>query len=760
MTTPNDTDVPAANRRTGDAADRDRDRSNDRSTATTRRTFVRATGAGLGGLALGGAAGTGTAAATTRGGIPTPRLHTDGRWLKDPNGNRVRLRGFATASLDFVAYDWYPFTVREVLARATDWERWHPTVVRLPCEWEGINEHGGVEAFVEEILRPAVDYLRARNVYAMIDFHLIRPYTDRATEEYNADNDEDLEPIDDVMTAFWSVVAPEFADDEHVLFELFNEPTYPLGPWGEYGEDVTREESWLLWRDQAQPWVDLVREHAPATPIVIGSPNWTSETQFAPEHPFEGENLLYASHIYPANGDPDEFDEEYGAPAEEVPVVCTEFGWDPDGDEIDRGTTSEWGEPVREWMESYENVSWTAWCFDDTWAPTFFESPGQGVGQPWGLKDDPEQQGEYVRSWLEELRDDSVPESALGDAEPPTPPADLEVTHVGETVAEVTWTEATDPGDAALSHYEVFLDGERRSVVVPSDDFAAELDGLEPDSTYEVTVVAVDTADTESEPASATVETIPYGSAQSPYGGPHEIPGPVRAEHFDEGGQGIAYYDTSGENAGGAARTDEFVDVDVAEGEDGDGSYYVSHVDAGEWLEYTIDVAESGSYDLWVNVANGTNDHPDPALSIHVDREEVASQGVWPTNGWEEFTEIRVGEIDLEAGEHILRLRAESGGWNVESFAIGTDGIPDVDPEPEPEPDPEPPRLGDYEPQDTTGDGLYNDFDGDERTTHDDVTAFFEHIDDDAVQNNPEYFDFDGDGAIGFGDLVDLLRRV
>ena len=69
-------------------------------------------------------------------------------------------------------------------------------------------------------------------------------------------------------------------------------------------------------------------------------------------------------------------------------------------------------------------------------------------------------------------------------------------------------------------------------------------------------------------------------------------------------------------------------------------------------------------------------------------------------------------------------------------------------------------EVGDYEPADTTGDGLYNDFTGNGETTHDDVEAFFEHIDDDAVQNNPEKFDFDDDGTIGYSDVVELLRQV
>lgn len=68
--------------------------------------------------------------------------------------------------------------------------------------------------------------------------------------------------------------------------------------------------------------------------------------------------------------------------------------------------------------------------------------------------------------------------------------------------------------------------------------------------------------------------------------------------------------------------------------------------------------------------------------------------------------------------------------------------------------------VGEYEVRDTTDDGLYNDFDGDGETTHDDVTAFFENINDDAIENNSEAFDFADNGEIGFSDVIDLLRRV
>ncbi|WP_222915758.1 cellulase family glycosylhydrolase [Natrinema sp. SYSU A 869] len=409
------------------------ERVDQRSLRPTRRAFVKAAGVGTAGLALGGMGG--SAAAVDN---PTPRLQTDGKWIVTGDGQRVKPRGVSPASLDYLE-SIHPKSQQEILEHATNGTEWHPNTVRLPVVEDAVHEQG-MQYVVDELLRPAVDVLADRGVYAMIDFHLIRPYVEALShgegmvEDGWADSLDDLgfDPhvgTDDLLTEFWSAVAPAFADDENVLFELFNEPTLPVtwSTYGEHGSAVqTREDEWMLWRDTAQSWVDSIRDEAPETPIIIGSPDWTSRTKFAAEYPFDGENLIYSGHIYPDNGLPHDtlergdegdtyevgpFDPEYGAPAEEVPVIITEFGWDPDEDfreSVEFGTTSGWGEPVREWLESYENMGWIAWCFDDTWAPTFFDSPGDGAGEPWELKDGDEQMGWFIREWLEERKDDVI----------------------------------------------------------------------------------------------------------------------------------------------------------------------------------------------------------------------------------------------------------------------------------------------------------------------------------------------------------------
>ncbi|MFC7197279.1 hypothetical protein ACFQL4_25940 [Halosimplex aquaticum] len=78
----------------------------------------------------------GTAAADGK----TPsRLHTDGRWVRDADGEEVRLRGLATASMGFYEVEGiHPKTPTEVVGWASNPARgWYPNVVRLPVtQWD------------------------------------------------------------------------------------------------------------------------------------------------------------------------------------------------------------------------------------------------------------------------------------------------------------------------------------------------------------------------------------------------------------------------------------------------------------------------------------------------------------------------------------------------------------------------------------------------------------------------------------------------
>jgi len=164
----------------------------------------------------------------------------------------------------------------------------------------------------------------------------------------------------------------------------------------------------------------------------------------------------------------------------------------------------------------------------------------------------------------------------------------------------------------------------------------------------------------------------PPPPGNTPFGGtPCPIPGTFEAENFDDGGQGVAYYDTSSGNVYGAYRS---TDVDIETTGDTSGSYDVAKVKAGEWLKYTVNVTAAGTYPLTVRVANvGTGG------KFHVEVDGVDKTGpinVPDTGGWQTWTALPGPSISLTAGTHVIRVSFDAvgsggGGGNYNWFKVG-----------------------------------------------------------------------------------------
>ena len=162
----------------------------------------------------------------------------------------------------------------------------------------------------------------------------------------------------------------------------------------------------------------------------------------------------------------------------------------------------------------------------------------------------------------------------------------------------------------------------------------------------------------------------------SPYGGtPAALPGTVQVENFDEGGSGVAYLDSTAGNRGNVYRS---TDVDVGPVSDVGGGYYVGWTTPGEWLKYTVNVTQAGSYTLGVRVANkGTG----ATFRLFVDGVDKTGPIPVPDTGdWQAWQTVTKSGIDLSAGTHVLRLvldtgTAQNGGvgnFNHLQFTIGS----------------------------------------------------------------------------------------
>ena len=141
----------------------------------------------------------------------------------------------------------------------------------------------------------------------------------------------------------------------------------------------------------------------------------------------------------------------------------------------------------------------------------------------------------------------------------------------------------------------------------------------------------------------------------------------IQAENFDTGGQGVAYNDSDAANSGGQYRTTEGVDVEATT--DTGGGYNVGWINAGEWLEYTVNVAAAGTYNLRLRVARQpTGTSTVSVLFGGVDK--TGSLAVPSTGGWQTWTDLNRTGVSLSAGQQFMRISMTGGSFNVNWIEI------------------------------------------------------------------------------------------
>lgn len=171
---------------------------------------------------------------------------------------------------------------------------------------------------------------------------------------------------------------------------------------------------------------------------------------------------------------------------------------------------------------------------------------------------------------------------------------------------------------------------------------------------------------------------VPVQSTPYPSGVPHAVPGIIQAEDFDIGGANVAYYDTSSGNAWNVYRTTE--DVDIEDTGDVGGGYNIGSTQIGEWLNYTVDVASAGDYEISVRVARRGTEIAAYAYRIQVAGVDATGSIVFDgTDGWQTYIDVST-TVGLVEGEQVITLQIE-GTQNInyiEFIALGTNNLTPV----------------------------------------------------------------------------------
>ncbi|MCR4836971.1 MAG: endo-1,4-beta-xylanase [Bacteroidaceae bacterium] len=194
---------------------------------------------------------------------------------------------------------------------------------------------------------------------------------------------------------------------------------------------------------------------------------------------------------------------------------------------------------------------------------------------------------------------------------------------------------------------------------------------------YEFTAVAVDSGGKESSIASYVLKV---NNKRTPFKTVN-IPGIIEAEDFDKGGEGFTFHDSDEEKEGDGAsyRSDGGIDVVT-----GNGGYALGYTTSDEWMEYTVNVTEAGTYAYKATVSSGNNSSAfSLSLSDGDKLTELARISVPQTgdNNWDTYRVVE-GKLskELAAGKQTFRITITGAYCNIDKIELicTSTGINDI----------------------------------------------------------------------------------
>lgn len=95
--------------------------------------------------------------------------------------------------------------------------------------------------------------------------------------------------------------------------------------------------------------------------------------------------------------------------------------------------------------------------------------------------------------------------------------------------------------------------------------------------------------------------------------------------------------------------------------------------DAGDWVKYAVNVPKSGNYAVWAEVHK---DGVGAETEFILDNKTLTEFTVPSTQIVnDEYQRVYLGVMELDAGEHFIKVRLKSGKLNVSSFILNADAV-------------------------------------------------------------------------------------
>ncbi|WP_078059894.1 carbohydrate-binding protein [Gracilibacillus timonensis] len=134
------------------------------------------------------------------------------------------------------------------------------------------------------------------------------------------------------------------------------------------------------------------------------------------------------------------------------------------------------------------------------------------------------------------------------------------------------------------------------------------------------------------------------------------LPGLLEAVDFNLGGEGIAYHDKTETNTGGEFR-EEGVDIQ----KNPEGGFAITDFEKDEWINYNVNVAEAGKYDLDL-ITKSANENTQVKVLLN-DEKALTGAVEIPVTENDNWKRVSVKDLELPAGKHTVKIKVISGAF-------------------------------------------------------------------------------------------------
>lgn len=135
----------------------------------------------------------------------------------------------------------------------------------------------------------------------------------------------------------------------------------------------------------------------------------------------------------------------------------------------------------------------------------------------------------------------------------------------------------------------------------------------------------------------------------------------INAVDFDSG----TYFESNASDGSHDIRPDEDIQTEVGGSEFGGNIGWTA---AGEWVQYTVNVESAGRYKFEVWLASDAD--PTGGLALYCDGAAIGTSDGPPKDGWQSYTLMPVGEIDMSAGTHVIKAEWPNGNNNLSAIIV------------------------------------------------------------------------------------------